>query len=120
MRNIQTFMGEAAKFAVLLLLGTICTVLSIISLPSIGLGIVLLSEQAATWSRTSEWKPVPLAAFLQKPGYVHWPPIQSGLELLLSLESGLVVIVAAASVWSLAMILFDQALQRWRPPARIF
>jgi hypothetical protein len=123
MRNIRTFVLDAVKFVVLLLLATICTVFSIACLPSLGLGIALLSEQAATWFKTLQWNPVPLAALFKEVGYapyVDWPWIQSGIEQLLSLESGPVLIAAAASLWSVALVMFDQALKKWRPTARVF
>jgi hypothetical protein len=123
MRNIRTFVLDAVKFVVLLLLATICTVFSIACLPSLGLGIALLSEQAATWFKTLQWNPVPLAALFKEIGYVpyvDWPWIQSGIEQLLSLESGPVLIAAAASLWSVALVMFDQALKKWRPTARVF
>jgi hypothetical protein len=116
-RNIQAFILDAAKFAVLLVLGIICTVFSIICLPSIGLGIALLSEQAATWSRTSQWHPVPLAALLRD---VHWPSVQSAIEQLLSLESGVVLIVLAILIWTIVLVTFDRALKKWRRASRIF
>jgi hypothetical protein len=122
-RNIQAFILDAAKFAVLLVLGIICTVFSIICLPSIGLGIALLSEQAATWSRTSQWHPVPLAALLDNSGYardVHWPSVQSAIEQLLFLESGVVLIVLAIFIWTIVLVTFDRALKKWRPASRIF
>jgi hypothetical protein len=123
MRNIRTFVLDAAKFVVLLLLSTICIVFSIVCLPSLGLGIALLSEQAATWFRTLQWNPVTLAALLKELGYapdVDWPWIQSGIEQLLSLESGPFLIAAAASVWGVALIMFDQVLKKWRPGTRAF
>src|SRR5262249_51593376 len=123
MRNIQTFILDTAKFAVLMLLGAVCTVFSIICLPSIGLGVVILSEQAVTWSKTSQWNSVPLAAVLKQSSYipeVNWPSIQSAVEHLLSWESGLTLIVAAAAAWSFALIMFDRALRKWHPHARIF
>jgi hypothetical protein len=119
MRNIL----DAAKFVVLLLLGAICTVCSIICLPAIGLGIVLLTEQVATWSKTSQWHPVPLGALLNNSIYasdVHWSWIERAIKLALSLESGLVLFVAAALTWGLVLIAFDRALKKWRPAARIF
>ena len=123
MRKIPTFVLDAAKFVVLLLLGTICTVFSIVCLPLLGLGIALLSEQAATWFRTLQWNPVTLAALLKEVGSaprVDWPWIQSAIEQLLSLESGPVLIAAAASVWGAALIMFDQVLKKWRPGVRAF
>jgi hypothetical protein len=121
--NIQAFILDAAKFAVLLVLGIICTVFSIICLPSIGLGIALLSGQAATWSRTSQWHPVPLAALLNDSGHardVRWPSVQSAIEQLLSLESGVVLIVLAIFIWTIVLVTFDRALKKWRPASRIF
>jgi hypothetical protein len=123
MRNIRTFVLDAAKFVVLLLLSTICIVFSIVCLPSLGLGIALLSEQAATWFRTLQWNPVTLAALLKELGYaphVDWLWIQSGIEQLLSLEIGPFLIAAAASVWGVALIMFDQVLKKWRPGTRAF
>ena len=78
-RNVEAFILDAAKFVVLLVLCIICTVFSIICLPSIGLGIALLSEQAATWFRTSQWHPVPLTALLHDSSYaldVRWSSVQ--------------------------------------------
>jgi hypothetical protein len=120
LRNIQAFILDAAKFAVLLVLGVICTVFSIICLPSIGLGIALLSEQVATWSRTSQWHPVPLAALLHYPRDVHWLLVQSAIEQLLSLESGVVLIVLATLIWTIVLVTFDRALKKWRPGSSIF
>src|SRR5271165_2585694 len=121
--RIRTFVVDTAKFVMLLLLGTACTVLSIVCLPSLGFGITLLSEQAATWFRTSQWNPVTLAALLKEVGcapHVDWPWIQSAIERLLSLESGPILIAAAASVWGIALIMFDQVLKKWHPDARVF
>jgi hypothetical protein len=123
MRNIRTLLLGAVKFVVLLVLGATCTVFSIACLPSIGLGIALLSGQAATWLRTLQWNPVPLAALLKESGYspyVDWYWIRSGIEQLLSLESGPVLIISAAALWTAALIMFDQALKKWRPTARVF
>jgi len=123
MSNVRTFVVDAVKFVVLLLLGTICTVFSIACLPSVGLGIALLTQQTSTWFRTSQWNAVPLAALLEefsRVPHVDWPWIQSGIEQLLSLESGPVLIGAAVSVWVIALIMFDRALKKWRPTARVF
>jgi hypothetical protein len=123
MRNIRTYALDAVKFVVLLLLGTICTLFSIACLSSLCLGIALLTEQAVTWFRTSQWSPVPLVALLKEVGYTPhidraW--IQSGIEQLLSWDSGLVLIGAAVSLWGVVLITFDQALKKWRPTARLF
>ena len=123
MQDLQTFFVDTAKFAVLLLLGAICTILSVICLTSIGLGISLLSEQAATWFKTSQWHHVPLGVLFKGTGYApdaHWSSFQPSIEQLLSSESGLVLVAAAATVWSVALIRFNYTLKKWRPPASIF
>jgi hypothetical protein len=121
-RNVEAFILDAAKFVVLLVLCIICTVFSIICLPSIGLGIVLLSEQAANWFRTSQWHPVPLTALLHDSSYaldVRWSSVQWANEQLLSLESGVVLIVVGVFIWTTLLFTLDRALKKWRPAARI-
>ncbi len=116
-------MSDAAKFVVLLLLGAICTVFSIGCLFSVGLGLALLTEQASTWVRTSQWHSMPLAALLKQLRYAphaDWSWTQSGMEQLLSLESSPILIGTAASVWVFVLIIFGQALKKWRPTARLF
>src|SRR6516164_7786018 len=98
MRNIQMLALDSAKLVVLTLLGSLCTLRSLACLPSMGLGIALLSEQAATWFRTLQWNPVPLATLIKRVGYAphaDCPWIQSGIDQLLRLESGPILITAA-------------------------
>ena len=121
-RNVEAFILDAAKFMVLLVLGAICTVFSIICLPSIGLGIALLSEQAATWFRTSQWHPVPLTALLHDSRYaldVHWSSVQWAVEQLFSVETGVVLIVVGVFTWTTVLFTFYRVLKKWRPAARI-
>ena len=121
-RNAEAFILDAEKFAVLLVLCIICTVFSIICLPSIGLGIAVLSEQAATWFRTSQWHAVPLTALLHDSSYaldVRWSSVQWAIEQPLSLESGVVLIVVGVSIWTIVLFTFYRALKKWRPAARI-
>jgi hypothetical protein len=121
-RNVKAFILDAAKFSVLLMLCLTCTVFSIICLPSIGLGMALLSEQAATWFRTSQWHPVPLAALLYDSSYaldIHWSSVQWTIEQLLSLESGVVLVGVGVFIWTIVLFTFDRALKKWRPAARI-
>jgi hypothetical protein len=123
MRNIQMLTLDSAKFVMLTLLGSLCTLCSLACLPSLGLGIALLSEQAATWFRTLQWKPLPLATLVTQVGYAphaDWPWIQSGIDQLLRLESGPTLITAATLLWAVALIGFDQALKKWRPATRLF
>jgi hypothetical protein len=123
MRGLQMLVLDATKFVTLLLLSIICFAFSIACLSSIGLGMVLLSEQAATWSRTWQWDAVPLSALFSKVGLVpHLDPvwIQSGLEQLFALESGPVLIAAATSIWIISSSVLDQALKKWHPTARVF
>jgi hypothetical protein len=97
MRNIQMLTLDSAKLVVLALLGSLCTLCSLACLPSLGLGIALLSEQTAAWFRTLQWNPVPVASLLKQIGYAphaDWPWIQSGIDQLLRLESGPTVITA--------------------------
>ena len=120
---MSTLVREALKFVVLLVLGGICTVCSIACLPAIGLGTALLSVQAASWVRSAQWHPVPLSALLENLSHssqVDWSLIQPGIERLLSLESGPILVGAAGLAWALALILFDRALKKWRPTASIF
>ena len=123
MRNIQMLTLDSAKFVMLTLLGSLCTLCSLACLPSMGLGIALLSEQAATWFRTLQWNPVPLATLIKRVGYAphaDWPWIQSGIDQLLRLESGPTLITAATLLWAVSLIVFDQALKKWRPATRLF
>jgi hypothetical protein len=69
MRNIQLLTLDSAKLVVLALLGSLCTLCSLACLPSLGLGIALLSEQTAAWFRTLQWNPVPVASLLKQIGY---------------------------------------------------
>jgi hypothetical protein len=111
------------KFLVLLVLGGICTICSITCLPAIGLGTAVLSVQTASWVRSAQWHSVPLSALLENLSHssqADWSLIQPGIEHLLSLESGPILIGAAGLVWALALILFDRALKKWRPTASIF
>jgi hypothetical protein len=120
--NVEAFTIDAAKFAVLLVLSIICTVFSIICLPSIGLGVALLSEQVATWLKTSQWNSLPLTALLHNSSHAldfHWSSMPWAIQLLLSLESGVVLIVAAVFIWTAVLFTFDRALKKWRPAARI-
>jgi hypothetical protein len=120
--NVEAFILDAAKFTVLLVLSIICTIFSIICLLSIGLGVALLSEQAATWFKTSQWHPVPLTGLLHDSSHAldfQWSSVQWAIQLLLSLESGVVLIVAAAFIWTAVLFTFDRALKKWRPAARI-
>ena len=122
-RSMSTLVREALKFVVLLVLGGICTVCSIACLPAIGLGTALLSVQAASWVRSAQWHPVPLSALLENLSHssqADWSFIQPGIERLLSLESGPILVGAAGLAWALALILFDRALKKWRPTASIF
>ena len=121
--SMSTLVRDALKFFVLLALGGICTVFSIACLPVIGLGTALLSVQTASWVKSAQWRPVPLSALLDNLSYsphADWSLIQSGIEHLLSLESGPILIGAAGLAWALALILFDQALKKWRPTASVF
>jgi hypothetical protein len=114
---------DALKFMTLLLLSVICFAFSVGCLSSIGLGIALLSQQAATWSRTWQWDPVPLSALFNNIGLVpHVDPVwlQSGLDQLIALDSGPVLIVAATLVWIISLIVLDEALKKWHPTARVF
>jgi hypothetical protein len=111
MRNIQMLTLDSAKLVVLALLGSLCTLCSLACLPSLGLGIALLSEQTAAWFRTLQWNPVPVASLLKQIGYAphaDWPWIQSGIDQLLRLESGPTVITAATLLWAFVLIVFDQ------------
>jgi len=123
MRGLQMLVLDATKFVTLLLLSIICFAFSIACLSSIGLGIVLLSQQAATWSRTFHWDPVPLSALFNNIGlfpHVDSVWLQSGLDQLIALESGPVLIVAATLVWIISLIVLDEALKKWHPTARVF
>ena len=114
---------DTTKFVMLLVLGAICTVFSMACLPAIGLGMALLSEQTASWVRSAQWHPVPISALLPNLSYAphaDWPLIQSGIEHLVSLESGPILIGTAGLAWALALVLFDRALKKWHPTASIF
>lgn len=120
MGDMGTFALDTVKFVVLLLLGGVCTVGSMACLLSIGLAAAQLSNQAATWLKTSRWDPSPLADLFGKFGYaphVDWLGMQTTIERLMSLESGPVVIVLAAAFWGCILMMFDRALKRWGPAA---
>jgi hypothetical protein len=122
-RSMSIRVRDALKFVVLLVLGGICTVSSVACLPAIGLGTALLSVQTASWVRSAQWHPVPLSALLENLSHssqADWSLIQPGIEHLLSMESGPILIAAAGLAWALALILFDRALKKWRPTGSIF
>jgi hypothetical protein len=91
--------------------------------PQLAFGMALLSEQTASWVKSAQWHPVPISALLQNLSYAlhaDWPLIQSGIEHLVSLESGPILIGTAGLAWALVLILFDRALKKWHPTASIF
>jgi hypothetical protein len=123
MATIRTLLSDAAKFLALLLLGAICTLLSIACLPSLCFGIALLTQQASAWLHTSQWHALPLAALLQDVGHVPQldsPWLQPGIERVLSLESAPTLIAAAILVWIAGLLVFHRALKMWRPAASLF
>jgi hypothetical protein len=123
MRGLQMLVLDAMKFMALLLLSVTCFAFSVACLSSIGLRIALLSQQAATWSRTWQWDSIPLSALFNNIELVpHANPvwIRSGIDQLIAFESGPVLIAAAISVWVISLIVLDQALKKWHPTAKIF
>ena len=71
--------------------------------------------------KTSQWDAFPLAALFGEFGYephVHWLRTQAGLERLMSLESGPIVIVLAGTLWGGMVMLFDRVSKKWLPAGR--
>jgi len=69
LQAFNSFSGRVTKLLALLVLGTICTLSSIIFLLSLGVAMPILAEQFGTWIEAGRWAAVPLSMILTRMGY---------------------------------------------------
>lgn len=114
LQAFNSFSGRVTKILALLVLGTICTLSSIIFLLSLGVAMPVLTEQFGTWIETGRWAAVPLSMILTRMGYspqLDEAPIPTAIDWLLSNETGL-LIVLSAGIFGCTLWLFEIARSR--------
>ena len=101
----------AGRFVILLLFGLMCGLSSVGFLLSSCIAMPAVTEQLASWLKSGQWEPMPLAMLLARIGYVpsvDASPSKTIIDWFLSFETGF-VIVAAATAFGCAVWMFERA-----------
>jgi hypothetical protein len=108
----------AKRFVILLLFGLMCAASGVAFELSSCIAMPVLTEQFASWLKNGQWEPMPLAMLLAKMGYapdVHAFPSRTIVDWFLSIETGF-VIVAAAAAFGCTVWMFERARSALTPP----
>jgi hypothetical protein len=107
--QISAVSAAIIKFMALLLVSIVCMISSWAFLLSVGIAMPILTSQVAFWLKSGQWNAMPISTTLTRMGYT--PHFDDGVtqtiaEWVLSCETGL-LIVAAAATFGCAVWIFE-------------